>query len=67
MTTRKTSGSQDALDHRVSRKGGFSRSEKRAYARERFAEELLAPPKAPLPAWLSDPSLLPKRPPHRAT
>lgn len=57
--------SQDALDHRAFRKGGFSKAEKRAYAREKFVESLLEPPKNPPPAWLSDRALLPKKPPVR--
>jgi hypothetical protein len=35
------------------------------YARAKAAEELLVPPSRPLAPWLSDPSLLPKRPPGR--
>lgn len=58
--------SEDALDRRAFRKGGFSKAEKRAYAKQKFAEDLIQPPKNPPPAWLSDPSLLPKKPPTRA-
>jgi hypothetical protein len=58
--------SDDALDRQAFRKGGFSKAEKRAYAQQKFAEELVTPPKNPPPAWLSDPSLLPKKPPTRA-
>ncbi len=55
----------DALDGpRPKRK--FGKKDKRAYAQKKAAEELLEPPKSPPPAWLSDPSLLPKKPPgHR--
>lgn len=60
-----TGKSEDALDHRGFRKGGFSRAEKMAYAQEKHMEDLLQPPKNPPPAWLSDPSLLPKRPPGK--
>lgn len=55
--------SEDALDKRAFRKGGFSKAEKRAYAQQKFVEDLVLPPKNPPPAWLSDPSLLPKKPP----
>jgi hypothetical protein len=54
--------SEDALDRPAFRKGGFSRSEKRAYAQKK----LVQPPKNPPPEWLSDPTLLPKKPPTRA-
>lgn len=57
--------SDDALDRRAFRRGGFSKAEKRAYAQQKFLEELVQPPKNPPPAWLSDPSLLPKKPPNR--
>ena len=46
-------------------KGKWGKAQKRAYAKEKAAEELIAPPKNPPAAWLSDPSLLPKRPPAR--
>jgi len=59
--------SEDALDRKVFRRGGFSKEEKRAYAQQRFLEELVAPPKNPPPEWLNDPSLLPKKPPPRRT
>lgn len=58
-------GSEDALDRKAFRKGGFSKAEKRAYAQQKFVEELVQPPKNPPPAWLADPSLLPKKPPGR--
>lgn len=54
---------EDALDHRAFQRGGFSKAEKREYARQKFVEDLVLPPKNPPPAWLSDSSLLPKRPP----
>ena len=57
--------SEDALDRRAFRKGGFSKAEKRAYAQQKFMEELVMPPKNPPPKWLEDPSLLPKKPPTR--
>jgi hypothetical protein len=57
--------SEDALDRRAFRKGGFSKAEKRAYAQQKFLEELVQPPKNPPPAWLNDPTLLPKKPPAR--
>lgn len=57
--------SEDALDRPAFRKGGFGKAEKRAYAQQKFAEELVQPPKNPPPAWLNDPSLLPKKPPTR--
>jgi hypothetical protein len=57
---------EDALDRPAFRKGGFGKAEKRAYAQKKFAEELLQPPKNPPPAWLNDPSLLPKKPPTRS-
>lgn len=58
-------GSEDALDHKAFRRGGFSKAEKRAYAKQRFAEELVQPPKEPPPEWLSNPDLLPRKPPPR--
>lgn len=57
--------SDDAMDHRGFRKGGFSKAEKRAYAQEKHMEDLMQPPKAPLAEWLNDPTLLPKKPPGR--
>lgn len=54
----------DALDARRP-KQQWSKKEKQAYAKEKAMEELVAPPKNPPPAWLSDPSLLPKKPPGR--
>ena len=57
--------SEDALDR--PRPGGkMSKSAKRAYARDKFVEELIVPSaKHAPPAWMSDPSLLPKKPPGR--
>jgi hypothetical protein len=66
-STKAVQRSDDALDHQAFRKGGFSKAEKRAYAREKFVEDLLSPPKTPLAAWLSDPTLLPKKPPPRCS
>ena len=61
----RTERSSDALDH-VRSKGGFGKAQKRAYAQMKAMEELLTPSKHPPPAWLSDPSILPKKPPgHR--
>ena len=54
----------DALDRPRGRQR-FGKKQKMQYAREKAAEELLMPPKAPPPEWLSNPSLLPKRPPGR--
>lgn len=62
-----TKGSEDALDRRAFQRGGFSKAEKRAYAQQKFLEDLVAPPKNPPPEWLNDPSLLPKKPPPRRT
>ena len=56
----------DALGHVAFRRGGFSKAEKRAYAQAKFLEELVQPPKEPPPEWMSDPELLPKKPPPRA-
>ncbi len=54
----------DALDApRGKQKMG--KAAKMAYAKEKTMEELCAPPKNPPPAWLSDASLLPKKPPQR--
>jgi hypothetical protein len=61
------SDSTDAMSHLAFRRGGFSKAEKRAYAIKKHGEALLEPPKKPLAAWLSDPSLLPKRPPGRVS
>lgn len=57
---------EDALDKRAYKKGGFSKAEKREYARQKAVDDLLLPPKNPAPAWLSDPSLLPKKPPPKS-
>lgn len=54
----------DALDARRPRQK-FSKKEKKAYAQDQAMKALLEPPKNPPPAWLSDPSLLPKKPPGR--
>ncbi len=43
----------------------MGKAAKMAYAKEKTMEELCAPPKNPPPAWLSDASLLPKKPPQR--
>lgn len=43
----------------------LTKKEKRAFAIRKRDEELLLPPSRPLPAWLSDPTLLPKKPPRR--
>jgi hypothetical protein len=56
--------STDALDQGRPRQR-FSKKEKAAYARKMFEESLLLPPKNPPPAWLQDPSLLPKKPPMK--
>lgn len=56
--------SEDALD-RPRPHGKMGKAAKRAYARDKASEELLLPPKSPPPAWLSDSSLLPKKPPGR--
>ena len=54
----------DALDGpRLKQKWG--KKEKQAYAKEKAMEELLTPPKNPPPPWLSDPKLLPKKPPQK--
>ena len=55
------------MDRGRRQKQSFSKKEKQAYARERHLEALCEPPKNPtkLPAFLSDPSLLPKKPPGR--
>jgi hypothetical protein len=54
----------DALDARRPRQK-MGKKERQAYAKEKAMEELVQPPKAPLAPWLSDPSLLPKKPPGR--
>ena len=59
-------GGEDALDQRRP-SGRMGKRQKRDYAREKAAEELLQSPKTPPPPWLSDPSLLPKKPPTRST
>ena len=56
--------SQDALD-RPRPRGKMGKRGRQDYARAKAAEELLVPPSRPLAPWLSDPSLLPKRPPGR--
>lgn len=55
--------SEDALDRPAFRKGGFSKAEKRAYAQQKFMEELVQPPKNPPPEWTENKELLPKKPP----
>lgn len=57
--------SEDALDRQAFRKGGFSKAEKQAYAKQKFAEELVTPPRDPPPAWMDDNTLLPRKPPPR--
>jgi hypothetical protein len=54
----------DALDARRPRQK-MGKKAKIAYAKDKAMEELLQPAKNQLPAWLSDPSLLPKKPPGR--
>lgn len=56
--------SEDALDQRRPYQR-LSKKDRIAYAREKHLEDLMLPPKNPPPAWLSDPSLLPKKPPTR--
>lgn len=51
--------SEDALDQGRPRQK-MGKAEKRAYAKEMFAQELLQPPKNPI-----KPLVLPKKPPHR--
>jgi hypothetical protein len=57
--------SEDIFDKGRRAKQTFSKKEKMKYAREMHLEGLCQPPKDPtrLPAFLNDPSLLPKRPP----
>ncbi len=64
MTGRSEMMSEDALD-RPRAKRGYSKKEKRDYARDKALEALLLPPKNPPPAWLTNPDLLPKKPPGR--
>jgi hypothetical protein len=45
----------------------LGKKEKQAYAKEKHLEELLVPPSRPLAPELSNPALLPKRPPGRRT
>jgi hypothetical protein len=56
--------SEDALD-RPRGKQGFGKAQKRAYAKEKQMEELLMPPKNGLAEFLTNPALLPKKPPSR--
>lgn len=58
---------EDLMDRGRRQRQSFGKKDKRAYAREMHLEALCQPPKDPsrLPAFLSDPSLLPKRPPGR--
>jgi len=62
-----SSKSEDILDRGWRGKQSFSKAQKREYAKEMHMQGLLTPPKDPskLPAFLSDPSLLPKRPPGK--
>lgn len=63
----KSEKSEDIFDRGWRGKQTWSKAQKRAYAKEKHLEALLEPPKDPakLPAFLSDPSLLPKKPPGR--
>jgi hypothetical protein len=54
----------DALDARRP-KQKMGKKQKQEYAKEKEMERLMEPPSKPLAAWLSDPSLLPKKPPGR--
>jgi hypothetical protein len=54
----------DALDARRP-KQKLGKKQKQQFAQEKALEELLVPPSKPLAPWLSDPSLLPKKPPGR--
>ena len=56
----------DAMD-RPRGKPKYGKKEKQKYAQEKHLEALCEPPKQPLAAWLSDPSLLPRKPPGRRT
>ena len=62
-----TKKSEDILDRGRRQRQQLSRADKQKYAREMHLEGLCQPPKDPskLPAFLSDPSLLPKKPPGR--
>jgi hypothetical protein len=53
----------DAMDRRASGKPKYSKKEKTKYAREKHLEALHDPPKKPLAAELTNPELLPKKPP----
>jgi len=50
---------------RVRRLAVSKEMEWKQFAQEKALEELLVPPSKPLAPWLSDPSLLPKKPPGR--
>ena len=66
-TNEKNEKSEDIFDRGWRGKQTWSKAQKREYAKEKHLEGLLQPPKDPskLPAFLADPSLLPKRPPGR--
>jgi hypothetical protein len=57
--------SEDLMDRGRRVKQAFSKKEKREYARAMHMEALCQPPKDPskIPEFLSEPTLLPKRPP----
>ena len=54
------------MDSGYSKKVKMPKAARCAYAQEKQMEELLIPPSKPPPAWLSDPTLLPKKPPGRS-
>lgn len=54
--------STDALDQARPRRA-FSKRDKQEYAKRMHAEELNVPPKEGLADFLTDPTLLPKKPP----
>ena len=61
----KTPKSTDALD--APRRGGKpGKKQRQAYARAKFEEELVVPPRDGLADFLQNPALLPKRPPARS-
>jgi hypothetical protein len=57
--------SEDALDRPRGRQK-LGKAERQKFAKQKFVEELVVPStKHQRPAWMEDPTLLPKKPPVR--
>jgi hypothetical protein len=56
----------DALD-KPRRRGKPSKKERQTYAKAKFVEDLILPPKNGIAPFLNNPALLPKRPPGKSS